>query len=197
MAVNANKVKHELFEWLKALLVAFVIVFLVRWLAFNNYIVDGRSMEPNFSHGERVIVNKLIYPFREPRRGEVIVFLAPEGKDYIKRVIGLPGERVKVIGDTVYVNGTPIDEPYIREEVERARAEGGSYNIGSTEEFVVPDDALFVLGDNRPESLDSRSSFVGFVPLDNVKGRADLVYWPIGDFRFVQHDFQGAADDQP
>lgn len=190
MAVDAKKVKSELLEWLKALLVAFLVVFLVRWLAFNNYIVDGRSMEPNFVHGERVIVNKLIYPFREPKRGEVIVFLAPEGKDYIKRVIALPGERVKVIGDTVYVNGTPIEEPYIREQVERARAAGGSYNIGSTEEFTVPEDALFVLGDNRPESLDSRSPFVGFVPLDNVKGRADLVYWPLGAFRLVDHDYE-------
>lgn len=188
MAVDAKKVKSELLEWLKALLVAFLVVFLVRWLAFNNYIVDGRSMEPNFVHGERVIVNKLIYPFREPKRGEVIVFLAPEGKDYIKRVIALPGERVKVIGDTVYVNGTPIEEPYIREQVERARAAGGSYNIGSTEEFTVPEDALFVLGDNRPESLDSRSPFVGFVPLDNVRGRADLVYWPLGKIRLIDHD---------
>lgn len=188
MAVDAKKVKRELLEWVKALLLAFVIVFLIRWLAFNNYIVDGRSMEPNFSHGERVIVNKLIYPFREPKRGEVIVFLAPEGKDYIKRVIGLPGERVKVIGDTVYINGMPLDEPYIRDEVEKARASGGSYNIGSTEEFIVPDDALFVLGDNRRESLDSRSPFVGFVPLENVKGRADLVYWPIRAFRLVNHE---------
>lgn len=188
MAVDAKKVKNELLEWIKALLIALVVVLLVRWLAFNNYIVDGRSMEPNFESGERVIVNKLIYPFRDPERGEVIVFLAPEGKDYIKRVIGLPGDRVKVIGDTVYVNGTPIEEPYIREEIEKAREAGGSYNIGSTEEFLVPEDSLFVLGDNRPESLDSRSPFVGFVPIDNVRGRADLVYWPIGSFRLVNHD---------
>lgn len=187
MAVDAKKIKNELLEWTKALLIAFIVVFLVRWLAFNNYIVDGRSMEPNFSHGERVIVNKLIYPFRDPERGEVIVFLAPEGKDYIKRVIGLPGERVKVIGDAVYVNGTPIDEPYLQEEIRRARDAGGSYNIGSTEEFTVPADALFVLGDNRPESLDSRNPFVGFVPLDNVRGRADLVYWPIGSIRLTDH----------
>lgn len=187
MAVDAKKIKNELLEWAKALLIAFIVVFLLRWLAFNNYIVDGRSMEPNFSHGERVIVNKLIYPFRDPKRGEVIVFLAPEGKDYIKRVIGLPGERVKVIGDVVYVNGTPIDEPYLQEEIRRARAAGGSYNVGSTEEFTVPEDALFVLGDNRPESLDSRNPFVGFVSMDNVRGRADLVYWPIGDIRLTDH----------
>lgn len=187
MAVDAKKVKRELLEWAKALIIAFIVVFLVRWLAFNNYIVDGRSMEPNFSHGERVIVNKLVYPFRDPKRGEVIVFLAPEGKDYIKRVIGLPGERVKVIGDVVYVNGTPIDEPYLQEEIRRAKEAGGSYNIGSTEEFTVPEDALFVLGDNRPESLDSRNPFVGFVPMDNVRGRADLVYWPIGNIRLTDH----------
>lgn len=190
MSEKSTNVKNEIIEWIKALLIAGAIVLLVRWLAFNPFIVDGRSMEPNFHNGEKMIVNKLIYEFREPRRGEVIVFLAPEGKDYIKRVIGLPGEKVKVIGDDVYINGSPIAEPYIEAEVHKAKEAGSSYNNGfysATEEFTVPEDSLFVLGDNRPRSEDSRSPAVGFVPYNKIVGRADLVYWPLKEIRLVKH----------
>jgi signal peptidase I len=183
--------KNELLEWVKALLIAAGIVFLVRWLAFSPFIVDGDSMLPNFVNGERMIVNKLIYDFREPERGEVIIFLAPEGKDYIKRVIGEPGDRVRVDGDLVYINDKVISEPYIQEELDKAAQVGGIYNnrnYSVTEEVIVPEDSLFVLGDNRPRSKDSRFPDVGFVPFDKVVGRADLVYWPITEFRFVKHD---------
>ena len=189
MTDKTNTVKNEIFEWIKALLIAGAIVFLIRWLAFNPFIVDGDSMLPNFRNGEKMIVNKLIYEFREPKRGEVIVFLAPEGKDYIKRVIALPGERVKVNGDDILINGKPISEPYIQEEVDKAQAVGGSYNssfYSITEEVTVPEDSLFVLGDNRPFSKDSRFPDVGFVPYDHIVGRADFVYWPLGDLRLVK-----------
>lgn len=182
--------KNELLEWVKALLIAGAIVFFVRWLLFSPFIVDGESMLPNFENGERMVVNKLIYDLREPRRGEVIVFLAPEGKDYIKRVIGEPGDRVRVEGDRVYVNGEAIEEPYLREMLDKAAQTGQPYNTGIygyTEEVTVPEDALFVLGDNRPRSKDSRSPEVGFVPFDKIVGRADIVYWPIGNLRLVKH----------
>jgi len=189
-AQNQAAPKNELLEWVKALLFAFGIVFVVRWLLFSPFIVDGESMLPNFRNGERMIVNKLIYDLREPRRGEVIVFLAPEGKDYIKRVIGEPGDRVRVEGDVVYVNGEPIDEPYLREKLDEAAQRGVPYNSGLYShygEVTVPEDALFVLGDNRPRSKDSRSPDVGFVPFDNIVGRADVVYWPISSIRLVNH----------
>lgn len=182
--------KNELLEWVKALFIAVVIVLLVRWLAFSPFIVDGDSMLPNFTNGERMIVNKLVYHIREPERGEVIVFLAPEGKDYIKRVIGQPGDRVRIEGDYVFVNGEAIDEPYLETQLEQARQQGRSYNNGMysmMDERVVPDNSLFVLGDNRPRSRDSRSPDVGFVPVDNVIGRADVVYWPLSQFRFISH----------
>jgi len=190
MTEQAKSIKRELFEWIKALLIALVVVVLIRWLAFNPFIVDGESMQPNFHNGEKMIVNKLIYEFRQPERGEVIVFLAPEGKDYIKRVIGLPGERVMVKQDEVLINGQPIAEPYIQDELDFAAAEDRYYNnrmFAITDEVTVPKDSLFVLGDNRSFSKDSRFPDVGFVPLDNVVGRADLVYWPLVDFHFVNH----------
>lgn len=184
------KKKNEVFEWAKALLIAAALVFLIRWLAFTPFIVDGESMLPNFHNEERMIVNKLIYDFRDPKRFEVIVFLAPEGKDFIKRVIGLPGDKVRVDGDNVYINGEPISEPFIQEEIDQAAAEGRIYNSSTmsiTEEVTVPEDSLFVMGDNRPRSKDSRFSEVGFVPYDAIVGRADVVYWPLSSLRLIKH----------
>jgi len=90
-----NELKGEAWEWIKAILIAAALVFLIRWFIFATYVVEGPSMQPNFHTGERLIVNKIIYSFRKPERGEVVVFHAPQGKDYIKRVIALPGEKNK------------------------------------------------------------------------------------------------------
>src|SRR5690348_14722599 len=87
------KAKNEVWEWIKALVIAGVLVVVIRWFIFAPFIVDGPSMHPNFFTGERLIVNEIIYKIRKPKHGEVIVFHAPEGKDYIKRVIALPGEK--------------------------------------------------------------------------------------------------------
>lgn len=179
---EAAQVRSEAWEWIKALLVALGLVLIIRWLLFAPFIVEGPSMQPNFITGERLIVNKMVYRFRAPERGEVVVFHAPAGKDYIKRVIGLPGETVRVEGDTVYVNGQPLDEPYIEEVVNQAKQAGGTYNSGphkNYKETVIPEGHVFAMGDNRPQSLDSRDSSVGFVPYDEIVGRADVIFWPI------------------
>lgn len=128
--------------------------------------VDGFSMEPTLHNGEFVIVNKLAYQFGEPKHGDVIVFRYPRDPDqeYIKRVIGLPGDRVRIINGQVYVNDELIDEPYI--------AAAPRYQS----EWSVPKDALFVLGDNRNNSSDSHNW--GPVPMEYVIGRALFVYWP-------------------
>ena len=128
--------------------------------------VEGFSMEPTLHDGELVIVNKLSYWFGEPQRGEIIQFRPPQNPDepYIKRIIGLPGDRIRVINGEVYVNDERIDEPYIA-AAPRYQSEWG-----------VPEDSLFVLGDNRNNSSDSHSW--GPVPMENVIGRALFVYWP-------------------
>src|SRR5690606_17271139 len=187
-----SKASSELVEWIKALAVAGILVFLIRWFLVSPFIVDGPSMQPNFWDRERIIVNKIIYDIREPKRGEVIVFHVPEeGRDFIKRVIGEPGDTVRVEGDNVTINGEPLDESYLKEAYEEAHAAGRLYN--REEGFPnmrfpdgkVPEGMLFVMGDNRSNSEDSR--MIGFIPLDRVVGRADLVYWPLGDFHFVKH----------
>ncbi len=128
--------------------------------------VEGSSMEPTLHNGEFVIVNKLAYRLGEPKHGDVIIFRHPQNPDeeYIKRIIGLPGDRIRVINGEVYVNDERIDEPYI--------AAAPRYQS----EWSVPEDSLFVLGDNRNNSSDSHNW--GPVPMENVIGRALFVYWP-------------------
>jgi signal peptidase I len=128
--------------------------------------VDGASMEPTLTSGEFVIVNKLAYMLGKPQVGDVIVFHYPRdpSQEYIKRVIGLPGDQVSVRGGQVYVNNWPLEEDYI--------AASPVYEFDQN----VQEDALFVLGDNRNNSSDSHNW--GTVPLDYVVGKAMFVYWP-------------------
>jgi len=137
--------------------------------------VDGASMEPTLQSGEFVIVNKLTYTLGKPKTGDVIVFHFPRDPDqeYIKRVIGLPGDRVTVKSGRVYVNDQPLEEAYI--------ASPPVYE--ST--WDVPADSLFVLGDNRNNSSDSHNW--GMVPMDYVVGKAIFVYWPPTEWGVVEY----------
>lgn len=143
--------------------------------------VDGHSMEPTLQSGEFVIVNKLAYKFGSPGSGDVIVFHYPRDPDqeYIKRIIGLPGEKVKINNGTVLVNEQPIDEPYI--------AAPPNYQS----EWDVPANSLFVLGDNRNNSSDSHNW--GPVPMEYVIGKALVVYWPPEKWGLIQHPSSARA----
>ncbi|WP_084423037.1 signal peptidase I [Cohnella thermotolerans] len=181
---SSSKAGNELTEWIKALVIAGILVFVIRWLLVSPFIVDGESMEPNFQNRERIIVNKVLYDFRQPKAGEVIVFHVPDEKrDFIKRVIAVPGDKVKVEGDTVYVNGKPIDEPYLKKAIAEAHAEGRAYNDTDFPEGTVPAGTLFVMGDNRSNSKDSR--MIGYIPMSRVVGRAELIFWPLKDINYI------------
>ncbi|WP_458460879.1 signal peptidase I [Paenibacillus sp.] len=188
---RSKKAKNEIVEWLKAIVIALVLVILIRWLLFKPFVVDGPSMQPNFETGERVIVNEILYDIREPKRGEVIVFHVPsEGRDFIKRVIAVEGDTVEVQDDTVMVNGKKVDETYIQGAIDAAEANGGTYNVKDfpNEQFPdgkVPAGHVFVMGDNRPNSTDSR--MIGYVSLEDIIGRADVIFWPIGEIKWINH----------
>ena len=154
-----------LIDILETLLLSVVLFFLINAVSARIRI-DGSSMEPNLHHGEFVIVSKINYRFGEPERGDVVVFDFPRNitQEYIKRVIGLPGEHIMVEDGNVYVNEIILSEPYL---IMEPRYEG---------EWVVPEDTLFVLGDNRNNSSDSHTW--GMVPKNNVIGEALVVYWP-------------------
>jgi signal peptidase I len=143
--------------------------------------VDGASMEPTLQSGEFVIVNKLAYLFGEPTTGDVIVFHFPRDPDqeYIKRIIGLPGDRVEIKNGEVYVNDRVLDEDYI--------AASPVYE----DILEVPGDSLIVLGDNRNNSSDSHNW--GPVPLDYVIGKATFVYWPPTEWGVLNHPTASAA----
>ena len=144
-----------------------VVIFLLIRFAVQNFRIEGFSMEPNFHDGQFLIVNKLIYVLHPPERGDVIVFVPPNNttRDFIKRVIGLPGDRIEIVNGRVSVNGAPLDEPY--------PLNPGTY---SSETLVVPADEYFVLGDNRNNSSDSHSW--GPVPANSIIGKAWVSYWP-------------------
>jgi signal peptidase I len=150
-----------------------VLMFLIIRLAVQNFNIDGMSMEPGLHNQELILVDKWSYIFRAPVRGDTIVFVAPPNptQDYIKRIIGLPGDVITIQNTTIYVNGKALTEPYVD-----PHRQGNPYTSFSNR--IVPDGAYFVLGDNRNGSSDSRDW--GCVPRKNVIGRAALVYWPLG-----------------
>jgi signal peptidase I len=137
--------------------------------------VDGASMEPSLFSGEYVIVSKLSYHLGKPQRGDIIVFHFPRDpkEEYIKRVIGLPGDQVVISDGFVYVNGQRLDEVYLRAKP----------NYSGN--WTVPEGQLFVLGDNRNNSSDSHNW--GTVPMDYVVGKAVLVYWPPPAWGLIEH----------
>lgn len=153
---------------------------LVLFLAINAVSararVDGSSMEPTLHNGELVIVNKLAYKLGEPELGDIIVFHFPRdpSQEYIKRVIGVPGDQVLIEAGKVYVNSKEIVEPYI--------AAPPAY---ATAKWDVPEGHLFVLGDNRNNSSDSHSW--GTVPIEYVVGKALFVYWPLEEWGTIEH----------
>ena len=154
-----------LVDILETLVLAVILFFVINAVSARIK-VDGSSMEPTLHNGEFILVSKVNYMLGEPHRGDVVVFDFPRNitQEYIKRVIGLPGEHVRVEGGKVYVDDQPLTEPYIKA--------APNYH-GSWE---VPENTLFVLGDNRNNSSDSHNW--GMVPVENVVGEAFFIYWP-------------------
>src|SRR5450759_2966983 len=150
-----------------------VLMFLVIRFAVQNFNVEGTSMEPSLHNGELILVDKWTYLFHPPQRGDVIAFFAPPEPtlDYVKRIIGVPGDRITINDTTVIVDGVTLNESYV------AAINQGNTSGATIQNMPVPPNKYFVLGDDRIRSSDSR--FWGFVPRQNIIGRAALVYWPL------------------
>lgn len=178
-------------EYFESICVAVILALFIRTFVFQAFKIPTGSMEENLLIGDHLIVNKMLYaptssgaesavvPVREVRRGDVVVFKFPQEpeRDFIKRVIGLPGERIRIENKTVYINDKPLDEPYVFFSEPPGSSEPGLFAARRDEmpELVVPEQHFFVMGDNRDNSHDSR--FWG--PLDGglLKGRALMIYW--------------------
>ena len=151
-----------------------VLMFLVIRFAVQNFNIEGTSMEPSLHNKELILVDKWTYLFRAPARGDVVVFMAPPNpsQDYIKRVIGIPGDKITIKDTTVIVDGVTLHETYVD-----PNNQGNIYNYKPINNMVIPPNHYFVLGDNRRGSSDSRDW--GFVPRNKIIGRAAFIYWPL------------------
>jgi signal peptidase I len=195
--------RRSRWSWLGSLpaliVIALLIAIVVKTFLIQAFYIPSESMEPTLMVGDRVFVNKVVYDIGDIHRGDVIVFenpnataapergvvggflhwlgegigfAQPEGEDYIKRVVGLPGETIQIENQTVMVDGEPLAEPYLTVAKRECNADFGP--------VTVPAGRLFMLGDNRCNSADSRYG-LGFVPEDKVIGKAFVVIWPPSD----------------
>jgi signal peptidase I len=202
--------KSTLREYFESIVIAVILALFIRTFVVQAFKIPTGSMENNLLIGDHLLVNKFVFgpsesaleksalPLGTIRRGDVVVFKYPEEpeRDFIKRVIGLPGETVELKQKKVYINGTPLDEPYVH-FLEPPGAAGGSSEVTSLdvrERFgpvTVPSNHYFVMGDNRDNSQDSR--YWGFLPRDYVKGKALIIYW---SYEAEREDYEesGAAD---
>ncbi|WP_394235511.1 signal peptidase I [Niallia oryzisoli] len=177
-----EEIKKESIEWIKALAIGIVIFAFIRMFFFSNYVVEGESMMPTLQDGNKLVVNKIGYQFGELHRFDVIVFHANESEDYVKRVIGLPGDEVEYRDDQLFINGKKYEEPYLekyRKQTFGGRLTGNFSLFELTGQKNVPKDMIFVLGDNRLGSRDSRE--FGFVSVEQVVGKVNLRYWPMDE----------------
>mgnify|MGYP003584988351 FL=1 len=165
---------QEIKDWVVSILIAVVLAFFIRYFIVELYMVEGPSMRPTLVNSERLVVNKFIYRFKQPERGDVLVFRYPRdpSRDFIKRVIAVAGDTIEIKDGRVFLNGQLQNEPYI---LEKTRS---SYSLAT-----VPEGTIFVMGDNRNNSEDSRFKDVGFVPLDMIKGKAVMVFWPLDQMK--------------
>jgi len=178
-----DRVKREIREWIESLVIAVILALVIRTFVVQAFKIPTGSMRPTLLEGDRILVNKFLYKFQEPRRGDVIVFKYPgdQKKDFIKRFIAKEGEEVEIRGGDIYVDGERVEDPFIMRKI-------NYYNKSPYGEagkrITVPEDSYFVLGDNSASSRDSR--YWGFVPEKNLIGKAFFLYWPLNRIRKVE-----------
>lgn len=173
---------RELFGWIMLIVIVAAVSYLVVTFVGQRTQVSGESMETTLSDGDHLIVDKISYRFRDPKRYDIVVFPYRYEKNtyYIKRIIGMPGETVQIVDGYVYINGVQLDEHY------------GNGLINDPGQAAQPvtlgDDEYFVLGDNRNNSQDSRSANVGVIHRDELLGRAWIRIWPLDKFGVIKHE---------
>lgn len=177
-----RKISDFILDILEVVVFAIAIFLFIYLLVLQPHKIKGSSMEPNYPDGEFLLTDKLSYRFGKPQRGDVVVFEAPgaNGDEFIKRIIGLPGETITIKDNEVYIDNNKLEEHYLSDNLQTPP--GMFLKEGMT--FVVPENSFIVFGDNRPASSDSRAW--GAISMEKITGKAWLVYWPISDMRLVK-----------
>ena len=172
-----NNVKKEMLEWLMALVIGILIVMFVRMFIVTNYEVVGQSMMPTLQNKDKVIVTKL----SKIEHMDIVIFHGDQGEDYVKRVIGLPGDKISYENDELFINNKKVEEPFLESYSAYKNPNDNFTGNFELEEMTgsnrVPPDKLFVLGDNRISSMDSR--YFHFVDTEKIVGEVQARYWPI------------------
>ncbi|MDX2379331.1 MAG: signal peptidase I [Acidimicrobiia bacterium] len=167
-------------DWIVVIAIALLVAFLVRGFVLAHFVVDGSSMSPTLESGDRVFVNKLSYRLHDPNRGDVVVLHQISGaseRDLIKRVIAVDGEEIEMRSCQVFVDGAALDEPYLAPATLNGNCGGDFAPV------LVPSDSVFVMGDNRGGSQDSRQ--LGPIDDSDLIGRAFVVFWPVGHWQWL------------
>lgn len=167
-----DKKKNEWMEWIKAILVALILVLILRTFVFSASVVEGESMSPTLEHGNKIIFNKFVYLIGEPQRNDVVIIQRPL-KNYVKRVIGLPGEVIEIRNHVLYIDDEAYEQSYISEEA--------ILNTGNFGPIEVPEDSYFVMGDNRAISKDSRNG-LGFIESEHIIGKSEFIIYPFNEW---------------
>lgn len=171
---------------LKVIVLAFLLAMFVRTFVFAPILIQGDSMNPTLKNNQRVLLNRL-YTSQTPNRFDVIVFHAPDQRDYVKRIIGLPGDKVEYKDDQLYINDAPVQETFLTKKTNTAFTGDFTYDFTLQEVIgtnTVPKGEVFVLGDNRRYSKDSRT--IGTIPIEDIVGEATIIYWPFSDVKKVE-----------
>ncbi len=188
------KKKSVIREWVESIVVAFILAMVIRTFVVQAFKIPTGSMRTTLLEGDLILVNKFIYgakipltglslpALRQPKRGDVIVFISPESpkKDFIKRLVALPGETAEIKSGTVYINDKPLTDSVFNQRYYYNRGEFGE--VGK--KIMIPENSFFVLGDNSASSQDSR--YWGFVPRKNILGEALVIYWPPQRIRIIK-----------
>lgn len=170
-----GQIKGPFREIIESVVIAVLLAVVIRVFLFQFFVIPSASMEPTLTEGDMIAANKIVYRFSEPKRGDIIVFKYPldPKRDFVKRLIGLPGEKLQIKNSTLYINDKVTPEPYLPKSLE-------FQDYGPV---TVPKDKFFMMGDNRNDSLDSRSW--GEMPRENIIGKASFIYWPINRIKIL------------
>lgn len=177
---NKKTIGQELLELLVRIIIILVVCYLIVTFVGQRTVVSGSSMTPTLEHKDNLIVDKISYRFQDPKRFDVVVFDYQDGRYFIKRIIGLPGETVQIINGNVYINNVLLEEDIYG-------SESIVYAGRAAQPIVIGPDEYFVLGDNRNGSKDSRVEEVGNVKQSQIQGKALLRIWPLNKIGFVKN----------